>query len=102
MRGDGFAPSPYDPCAYNKNASSGTHVTVVMIVDDLFITVLNEIDHEEFENNTRRKYREVKVNKEKIVNNIGMTFDIVFFRGKSLLLWRTMTALFYPNGGYGH
>jgi len=48
-----------------------------MHVDDLYITGLNEIDHEEFENKTRRKYREVKVNKGKIVNYIAMTFDFV-------------------------
>ena len=68
MRGAGFAPSPYDPCVYNKNASSGTQVTAVIHVDDLFISGLDEIDREEFGNNTRNKYREVKVNKGKIVN----------------------------------
>ncbi len=36
-----------------------------MHVDDLFITSIDDIDHDEFENNMRRKYREVKVNKGK-------------------------------------
>ena len=72
-----FAPHPYDPCVFNKNASSETQVTAVMHVDDLFITGLNKIDHKEFENNTRSKYREVKVNRGKIVNYIGMTVDFV-------------------------
>ena len=67
-RRDGFAPSPYDPCVYNKNGSSGTWVTVVMHVDNFFIAGLNEIDHEELESNMRRKYREVKVNNGTIVN----------------------------------
>jgi len=75
MREDGFAPNPYDPCVYNNNGLNGTQVTVVMHVDDLFIKGRNEIDHEEFENTMRRKYREVKVNRGKIVNYIGMTFD---------------------------
>jgi len=53
---------------YRKNGSSGTQVTIVMHVDDLYITGFNEIDHEEFENNMRSKYHEVKVNKGNIVN----------------------------------
>ena len=43
----------------------------------MYIAGLKEIDHEEFENNMRRKYREVNANKEKIINYIGMTFDFV-------------------------
>jgi hypothetical protein len=98
MRGDGFAPSPYDPCAYNKNASSGTHVTVVMIVDDLFITVLNEIDHEEFENNIRMKYRGIKVGKGKIVSYIGMTFDFVLHRQVSITMEHSQRCILSECG----
>jgi hypothetical protein len=75
MKGDYFTPISYEPCVYNKIGTSGTQVTVVMHVDDLSITSLDEIDHEEFENNMRRKYREVKVNKGKVVNYTGMSFN---------------------------
>ena len=57
-----------------------------MHVDDSFITGLNEIDHEEFENNMRRKYREVKVNMGKIVNYIAMTFNFVFLGQVSITM----------------
>ena len=77
MRGEGFAPIPYDPCVYNKNGASGIRVTVMMHADVLLITGFDEIEHEEFENNMKKKYSEVKVNKGKIVNFIGMTFDFV-------------------------
>jgi hypothetical protein len=77
MRGEGFAPNPYDPCVYNNNGLIGAQVTVVMHIDDLFITGLNEIDHEEFENTMMRKYGEVKVIRGKIVNYLGMTSDFV-------------------------
>ncbi len=77
MRGDGFIPNPYDPCVYNKIGTSGTQAMVVMHVDDLFITSLDDVDHEEFKNNMRRKYREEKANKGKVVNYTGMTFDYV-------------------------
>jgi hypothetical protein len=101
MRGNGFAPNLYDPCVYNKNGSSGTQVTVVMYVEDLCITDLNEIEHEEFKNNMSKSYREVKVNKGKIFNHNGMTFDFVL-PGKSLLLWRALSALFNRNTGCGN
>ena len=75
MRGDGFAPNPYDPCVYNKIGSSGSQITVVMHVDDLYITDSCDDDHEAFEKHMRKAYREIKVNKGNVINYIGMSFD---------------------------
>jgi hypothetical protein len=50
MRGDCFAPNPYDPCVYNKIGSSGAQTTVV-----LFIIGSCDDDHEAFNNKHMRK-----------------------------------------------
>ena len=77
MRADGFAPNSYDPCVYNKTGPSGAQITVVMHVDDLLITGLVNDDHERFEKYMRKVYHDIKVNKGKVLNYIGMTFDYI-------------------------
>jgi hypothetical protein len=77
MRADGFAPNSYDPCVYNKTGPSGAQITVVMHVDDLLITGRVNDDHERFEKYMRKVYHDIKVNKGKVLNYIGMTFDYI-------------------------
>jgi hypothetical protein len=77
MEGDGFIPNPYDSCVFNKHGPSGEQVTVVMHVDDLFITSKSEDNHIKFEACMRDKYKEIKTSKGKVVDYIGMTFDYI-------------------------
>jgi hypothetical protein len=60
---------------FNKHEPSGELVTVVMHVDDLFITSKSEDNHITFEACMRDKYKEIKISKGKVVDYIGMTFD---------------------------
>ena len=77
MEGDGFIPNPYDPCVFNKHGPNGVQITVVMHVDDLFITSKSDDNHNKFESCMRDKYKEIKIRKGKVVNYIGMTFDFI-------------------------
>jgi hypothetical protein len=77
MKEDGFSPNPYDPCVYNKIGMDGTQITVVMHVDDLLITSLSDDEHERFEKNMRKVYREIKVNKGITTDYVGMTFNYI-------------------------
>jgi len=74
---DGFSPNPYDPCVFNKMGSGGAQVTVVMHVDDLFVSSKSDVDIEKFENYMRGVYTEIKVSKGKVLDYLGMTFDYV-------------------------
>ena len=38
LREYGFEPNPYDPCVLNKTGEDGDQITIVLHVDDLFIT----------------------------------------------------------------
>ena len=77
MRGDGFVPNPYDPCVFNKQGPGGAHATVLMHVDDLFITIKRIENHARLEKCMRNKYNEIKNNTSKVVDYIGMTFDFI-------------------------
>ena len=77
MESDGFASNPYDSCVFNKHGLDGAQVTVVMHVDDLFITSKSDDNHTNFESCMRNKYKEIKVSKGKILDYIGMTFDFI-------------------------
>jgi hypothetical protein len=75
MEGDGFIPNPYDSCVFSKHEPNGEQVTVVIHVDDLFITSKSEDNHTKFEACMRIKYTKIKINKGKVVDYIGLTFD---------------------------
>jgi hypothetical protein len=77
MESDGFASNPYDSCVFNKHGLDGAQVTVVMHVDDLFITSKSDDNHTNFESCMRNKYKEIKVSKGKVLDYIGMTFDFI-------------------------
>jgi hypothetical protein len=77
MEGDGFIPNSDDSCVFNKHGPNGEQVTVVMHVDDLFITIKSEDNDVKFEACMRDKYKKIKISKEKVVDYIGMTFDYI-------------------------
>ncbi len=47
---DVFSPNPYDPCIFNKRGSGGAQVTIVMHVNDFFVSSKSDADIEKFEN----------------------------------------------------
>jgi hypothetical protein len=72
-----FIPNSYDPCDLNKVGRDGIQVTVAMHVDDLFVTSASDNNLETFENYMRGVYCEIKVNKGRVLEYIGMTFDSI-------------------------
>ncbi len=75
MRGDGFDPKPFDPCGFNKQGPDGTQITVLMHVDDLFITSTGNDNRTRSESCMRDKLKENTIITGKVVDYIGMTFD---------------------------
>ncbi len=62
---------------FNKQVPDGAQITVLMHVDDLFITSKNNDNRTRFEKCMRDKYMEIKIIIGKVVEYIGMTFDII-------------------------
>ena len=73
LESDDFHPNPYDPCVFNKVSARGDQLTVVVHVDDLFVTCVNEPDIETFCKYLKRMYPEIKEARGAIVDYIGMT-----------------------------
>ena len=72
---DGFVQNLYDACVFNKIGRSGKQTTVVMHVDDLFVTSKSISDLNEFDLYLKSMYNETKSNSARIVDFVGMTFD---------------------------
>ena len=72
---DGFEKNPYDVCVFNKIGKSGRQITIVLHVDDLFVTAHCDSDLDDLESMLRAKYPEITSRRGKIVNYVGMTFD---------------------------
>jgi hypothetical protein len=72
---DGFVQNLYDVCVFNKIGRSGKQTTVVMHVDDLFVTSKSISDLNEFDMYLKSMYSETKSNSARIVDFVGMTFD---------------------------
>ncbi len=76
MRGGEFVPSLYDPCVFNKQGPGGAQITVLLNVDDLFITIKSNDNHTRFEKCMHDKYKEINIITGKVVDYIGMSFDL--------------------------
>jgi hypothetical protein len=71
---DGFIQNPLDPCIFNKLVR-GEQLTVVIYVDDLFITCKNGEAIEELESLLRFKFKEITVHEGLVHSYLGMTWD---------------------------
>ncbi len=101
MRGDRFVPNPYGPCVINKQGPKCVHITVLVHIDDLFITSTGNDNHMRFEKCMRDKYKEIKIIIGKVVDYIGMPFDFIVPRQVSITLWTTASAPYFPSAGFG-
>jgi len=75
MLADGFTENPYDVCVFNKIDKHGDQITVLVHVDDLFITCINESSLDEFDRYLLSVYPETKTKTGKVLDYVGMTFD---------------------------
>lgn len=70
-----FSMNPYDNCVFNKIKRDGAQTTVVVHVDDLFVTSASESNLKAFCSYLKSVYPETKETTGDIIDYIGMTFD---------------------------
>jgi len=71
----GFTQNPYDACIFNKTGKSGKQTTLVLHVDDLFVTSENVEDLSDLDIYLKSVYNETKSRTGKVIDFVGMTFD---------------------------
>jgi histone deacetylase 1/2 len=71
---DGFTCNPLDKCIFNKQVD-GEQITVVVYVDDLFITSMNNNLIDQLESLLKDKFNEITVNDGVVHSYLGMIFD---------------------------
>jgi len=71
----GYIENPYDACVFNKVDNDGVQSTIVLHVDDLMVTCVNENVIDELELHLKSTYPLISVRRGKVVGYIGMTFD---------------------------
>jgi hypothetical protein len=59
---------------------------VLVHVNGLFITSKSRYYHAKIEKCMRNKYKEIKVNAKKVVDNVGITFDIIVLGQESITM----------------
>jgi hypothetical protein len=74
----GFTQNPYDACIFNKIGKSGKQTTLVLHVDDLFVTSENVEDLSDLDIYLKSVYNETKSRTGKVIDFVGMTFDFTF------------------------
>ena len=74
LKKDGFISNAYDICVFNKIVD-GKQITVVLYVDDLFLTSCQEKAIDDLIQLLTDKYRMLTVRPGPIVNYLGMTLD---------------------------
>jgi hypothetical protein len=70
----GFKANEYDPCVFNRG-SLPEQTTVVVYVDDIFISALTESDIDNLLSELNAKYPNLSVKRGKVLDYLGMTFD---------------------------
>lgn len=71
----GFTQNPYDLCVFNKGLPGEDQCSIYVYVDDLMITCRSEAILEETVEAITKVYGSVRVNRGKVHNYLGMTFD---------------------------
>ena len=71
---DGYIKNPFDPCVFNKTID-GVQCTVVVYVDDIFVTCRNLRVIEDLESLLKRKFKEITVHDGHIHSYLGMTWN---------------------------
>ena len=75
LEGMGFVRNPLDICVFNRVTKKGKQCTVIVHVDDLKITCIEEDEVDKVIDEVRKVYKEIKVHRGKVHSYLGMTFD---------------------------
>jgi hypothetical protein len=70
----GFTKNAYDECVFNKDMY-GKQCTIVIHVDDLKISCADSRGVDDVINELKRKYGNINVHREEIIDYLGMDFD---------------------------
>ena len=71
----GYVQNPYDSCVFNKTNEVGVQSTVVLHVDDMLVTCVDDGIINELEACLRVAYPEITVRDGEVIGYLGMTFD---------------------------
>ena len=71
----GFVQNSYDACVFNRIGRDGKQTSIVLHVDDLFVTSENVDDLEDLNLFLKSMYKETKSRTGKVIDFVGMTFD---------------------------
>lgn len=70
----GFAQNPHEKCLFNK-VENENQLTVLVYVDDLMITCVDEDIIERFLNTLIERFKELTINRGEVHSYLGMSFD---------------------------
>jgi hypothetical protein len=71
----GYVRNPYDACVFNKTDKYGVQSTIVLHVDDMMVTCVDDSIIDELEAHLRMAYPEITVRDGEVIGYLGMTFD---------------------------
>jgi hypothetical protein len=71
----GFKVSGYDKCVLFKIFDDDSHMLVIIYVDDLFMSCINESHIDNLIDLIRKEFKEVTTNDDKVFTYLGMLFD---------------------------
>ena len=71
----GFMRNPYDKCVYNREDKQGNKSTMLVHVDDVFISAGDDEQRDKIMKEIEDRFGELTKQKGKLLNFIGMTFD---------------------------
>ena len=77
LESDGFVKNPYDQCIFNRINPNGNQVTVVLYVDDMLVSCIDESALDNFAAFLRACYGENEISEHRgaVLDFLGMTFD---------------------------
>ena len=79
---DGFVENAYDQCVFNKKCTDGNQTTIVLHVDDLLVTNVNESNLDAFYSYLKGVYNETRIVRGKVLDYVGMSFDFTTVPGE--------------------
>jgi hypothetical protein len=94
----GFIPNPYDICVFNKTEADGSQTTIVLHVDDMFVSNIKAEHLRELNKQLQDLYGQTKYNEGKVLDYLGLRLDFTVPGEASVTMDRAIAEILREAG----
>ena len=94
----GFIQNPYDICVFNKTEADGSQTTIVLHVDDMFVSNINAEHLRNLNNQLQELYGQTKYKEGEVLDYLGLRLDFTVPGEASITMDRAIAEILREAG----